>query len=102
MRFLLALLTLLALTVAPLASPVEAAQRMAGMHCADGSGQMEHQPSKSPMPADGKCCVAVPAALPPAGSVLIQSAAPDLSTAAAIVPQLAGLSAEAEDPPPRS
>jgi hypothetical protein len=54
------------------------------------------------MPEDGNCCVAVPAALPPVASSLADADLPRLAEPVLAVSQLAGLSAEAEDPPPRA
>ncbi len=102
MRFLLCLLSLLALSLAPFTAPAQAMTVNAKLaHCADMASQSDHQPVKS-QPDDARCCVAVPAALPASASE--SSAAPPLDkpVVSSTVPQLAGLRSEAEDPPPRS
>ena len=102
MRWLLTLLSFLALAVAPLATPAEAMPRMSEAHCAEGMGQAAHHAPDMPMPEDGKCCVAVPAALPPVALSLAEAEMPQMAEPMLAVSQLAGLSAEAEDPPPRA
>ena len=102
MRWLLTLLSFLALAVAPLTSPVQAMPRMSAAHCAEGAGQQGHHAPDMPMPDDGNCCVAVPAALPPVVSALAEGEVLPKVEPLRTVAQLAGLSAEAEDPPPRT
>jgi hypothetical protein len=103
MRFLLGLLSLLALTLAPLTAP---AQAMTGnvkqAHCADMASQSDHHPAKPQKPDDARCCAAVPAALPAPASASSATSPRDEMTGPGTVPQLAGLQSEAEDPPPRS
>ncbi|CAA9503598.1 MAG: hypothetical protein AVDCRST_MAG62-105 [uncultured Sphingomonas sp.] len=102
MRLLLALLSFVALALAPLATPAQAMAGPAQTHCAEMAGMADHQPDQPPMSEDGKCCVAVPAALAPGSSPQSSDMGPRSSAVAQAVAQMAGLSSEAEDPPPRS
>ncbi|WP_294173537.1 hypothetical protein [uncultured Sphingomonas sp.] len=102
MRFILRLLSLLALTLAPFTAPAQAMTVDAKQtHCADMGSQSDQHPIK-PQPDDARCCVAVPAALP--ASAAASSATPprEKRISFSTVLQLAGLQSEAEDPPPRS
>ncbi len=102
MRFLLSLLSLLALTLAPFTAPAQAMTIDAKQaHCADMGSQSDHHPAK-PQPDDARCCAAVPAALPAPASASSAASPGDTMTSPGTVLQLAGLQSEAEDPPPRS
>ena len=54
------------------------------------------------MLAYGKCCVAVPATLPPCAVSMVVTEVPPLAAPVPPGSQIAGRSAEAEDPPPRT
>jgi len=101
MRLLLNLLSFLALVLAPLATPAQAMAVSPDAHCAEMKGMGPHH-GKSTMTDDGKCCVAVPAAIPPSSAA---SAAEVLTSAAMTslpVQQLTTVDLEEHDPPPRS
>ena len=101
MRLLLTLLSFLALALAPVAAPAKATVPAPQSHCAEMAG-MDHHPAKPTLGNDAKCCVALPAALPPsAAAAPVASDLAETVTAAA-VNQLAAIQFEAEDPPPRS
>jgi hypothetical protein len=102
MRFLLGLLSLLALTLVPFAAPAQAlAANAKQAHCADMGSQSDHHPAK-PQPDDARCCAAVTAALPASASASSATLPQDKTITPGTVLQLAGLRSEAEDPPPRS
>ena len=98
MRFVLQLLTLLALLVAPLAAPVAAAQPSVGecsqMH--SGKSPFSHHRTGEP------CCVAIPPAIdtPPSAA---SAATPSLHVPIVASAEQFSLGAgpQFEDPPPR-
>ncbi|GAA4037867.1 hypothetical protein GCM10022281_18170 [Sphingomonas rosea] len=98
MRLWLALLTLCALLVAPLATPAMAA---AGPdHCAEMGGMAKSHGDKA-APKEKSCCVAAAAALPSAGDAP-DPLPPVVSAKAGPVAQLTAQRADVEVPPPRS
>ena len=102
MRLLLGLLSVLALMLAPLATPAMAATASSEAHCAE-MGRQDHHPDKSPMMSDGKCCVAVPAAaLPPSAGDPADAPAIASAATAGVAARLASIDVDEDDPPPRS
>ena len=105
MRFVLQLLTLLALLVAPLAAPAAAlasAQPSASACSQMQSGAIDHKMPASHHAAGEPCCVAIPPAIDaPATGVIAVDATEHMPFVALAEYFLLGAGPQFEDPPPR-
>ena len=102
MRLILALLSVLALAIAPLGAPAQA-HTLGARDCTHVHGaHSSHQPAKKKVAEDGRCCAAVAAfvlAEPDTDSALRLTQR--VAAAATAVAQLHGRLPTGEDPPPR-
>lgn len=102
MHFLFRLMTLIALTIAPLVAPVAA---MAAVPVAAECGDMamtDHEMPAADHGAGEPCCIAVPPAIdPPINSIGTIARPAHLAFVALTEPLRLGAGPHAEDPPPR-
>jgi hypothetical protein len=99
MRWLLSLLTFVALAVSPLAAPAAAARMAASDSCA--MTQMHHGAKPAPASTES-CCVAAPADVPATVAVIQELRLRAVAPVGQLLPTLGGIGPAFDDPPPKS